>query len=99
MKSLKAQLINEDNFGYIWQNAFITSIVTLINIGEEDSALKILKQWFTSDSEVRGITTFLYHIGYDMTAIGNKTERTPENLLELLKTVIISKNMTIQAPK
>jgi len=55
MKSLKAQLINEDNFGYIWQNAFITSIVTLINIGEEDSALKILKQWFTSDSEVRGI--------------------------------------------
>ena len=91
MKSLKDTIINEQNFGYTYENALIVALVTLIEKGEEKQVNQILRQWFSYEDEARSLCTFLYRIGYKLKDICGDDEKTPDNITKVLKEIKLSK--------
>lgn len=61
MKQLQ-NFINEERFGYTYENAFICAIKS---IDDKDKAKAIIKKWFNDEDSSRGLRSFLFRLGYE----------------------------------
>lgn len=62
MKTLKDIIINEQRFGYTFQNALICAIKAL---NDDKQGKDIIEKWFTDEDSIRSLRMFLFRIGHD----------------------------------
>lgn len=61
MKQLQ-NFINEERFGYTWENAFICAIKS---IEDEKKAKDIIAKWFDDEDSARQLRMFLFRLSHD----------------------------------
>lgn len=86
---IKEEAINEEKFGYTWENAFVITFVTLYQEVGEKKCKEILKQWFNDQEASSPLFYFLERIG------AKPKSRSVDDLMDALVNVSVTKNFTI----